>query len=147
MQFLSTCFPWLNDQCERSVFHAIAWLEQPCTWCFVIHIKAVLIQVSKCYIIMFFGLSAWFHQVCDSLTIETFGTKWSRMDQVKFFKGCLSQILLGPFLNTMFHVLIISTLNSTEMLLVVQYQLSTFKFLFHFLYIHKKKGKICVAFV
>ena len=40
------------------------------------------------------------------------GTKYSRMDQVKFvyssrsypfkfFKGCLRQILLGPFLNTL----------------------------------------------
>ena len=26
------------------------------------------------------------------------------MDQVKFFKVCLSQILLGPFLNTLFHI-------------------------------------------
>ena len=25
------------------------------------------------------------------------------MDQVKFFKGCLPQILLGPFLNTLSH--------------------------------------------
>ena len=29
------------------------------------------------------------------------GTKYSRMDQVKSFKGCLPQILLGPFLNTL----------------------------------------------
>ena len=27
------------------------------------------------------------------------------MDQVKFFKGSLAQILLGLFLNTLFHVL------------------------------------------
>ena len=26
------------------------------------------------------------------------------MDQVKFFKGCLPQILLGPFLNTLSHM-------------------------------------------
>ena len=26
------------------------------------------------------------------------------MDQVKFFKGCLPQILLGPFLNTLSHL-------------------------------------------
>ena len=26
------------------------------------------------------------------------------MDQVKFFKGCLLQILLGPFLNTLSHI-------------------------------------------
>ena len=33
-----------------------------------------------------------------------YGTRFSRMDQVKFFKGCLAQILLGPFLNTMSHI-------------------------------------------
>ena len=32
---------------------------------------------------------------------------YSRMDQVKFFKGCLPQILLGLFLNTLSHVLIL----------------------------------------
>ena len=30
-----------------------------------------------------------------------YGAKYSRMNQVKFFKGCLPQILLGPFLNTL----------------------------------------------
>ena len=30
-------------------------------------------------------------------------TKYSRMDQVKFFKGCLPQILLGPFLKALSH--------------------------------------------
>ena len=29
------------------------------------------------------------------------GAKHSRMDQVRFFKGCLPQIFLGPFLNTL----------------------------------------------
>ena len=28
------------------------------------------------------------------------------MGQVKFFKGCLPQILLGPFLNTLTHIMI-----------------------------------------
>ena len=31
----------------------------------------------------------------------TVGTRYSRMDQVKFFKSCLPQILLGSFLNTL----------------------------------------------
>ena len=31
-------------------------------------------------------------------------TKYSKMDQVKYFKGCLPQILLGPFLNTLSHL-------------------------------------------
>ena len=30
--------------------------------------------------------------------------KYSRMDEVKFFKGCLPQLLLGPFLNTLSHI-------------------------------------------
>ena len=33
-------------------------------------------------------------------------TKYSRMGQVKFFKGCLSQILLGPFLNTLPQIIV-----------------------------------------
>ena len=33
------------------------------------------------------------------LEAESFGTKYPRMDQVKFFRGCLPQILLGSFLN------------------------------------------------
>ena len=32
-----------------------------------------------------------------------YGTKYSRMDGGKCFKGCLPQILLGLFLNTLFH--------------------------------------------
>ena len=32
---------------------------------------------------------------------ELNGSRYSRMDQVKIFKGCLPQILLGPFLNTL----------------------------------------------
>ena len=63
--------------------------------------------------------------VLQDVSDETFGTKYSRMDQVefvedilykyegiwsvmrlylfKFFKGCLPQVLLGPFLNTLSH--------------------------------------------
>ena len=37
----------------------------------------------------------------------SYGTKYSRMDHVKFFTGCLSQVLLGPFLNTWTHIAII----------------------------------------
>ena len=44
----------------------------------------------------------WYSQKISGYTI----VKYSRMDQVrpyllKFFKGCLPQILLGPFLNTL----------------------------------------------
>ena len=37
-----------------------------------------------------------------------FESKYSRMDHVKFFKGCPSQILLGPFLNTLSHLSVFS---------------------------------------
>ena len=43
------------------------------------------------------------------LKISTYGTKYSRMDQVKFFKGCLPQILLGPFLNILSHIKLLFT--------------------------------------
>ena len=33
--------------------------------------------------------------------------KYSRMDQKNFFKGCLPQILFGPFLNTLSHMTIL----------------------------------------
>ena len=35
------------------------------------------------------------------LMSESYGSRYSRMDRVKFFKGCLPQILVGPFLNTL----------------------------------------------
>ena len=33
--------------------------------------------------------------------------KYSRMDQVKCFKGCLPQILPGPFVNTLSHIILL----------------------------------------
>ena len=41
------------------------------------------------------------HLFTTSSWLTTFGIKCSRMDQLKSFKGCLPQILLGPFLNTL----------------------------------------------
>ena len=40
----------------------------------------------------------------EESNLISFVTEYSRMDQVDFFKGCLSQILLGPFLNTLTHL-------------------------------------------
>ena len=37
-------------------------------------------------------------------------TKYSRMDQVKFFNGCLPQILLGPFVYTLSQMLTLLSL-------------------------------------
>ena len=35
---------------------------------------------------------------------SSYGAKYLRIDQVKFFKGYLPQISLGPFLNTWTHM-------------------------------------------
>ena len=37
------------------------------------------------------------------LLLLIYGTKYSRMDQVKFVEDNLSKTLLGPFLNTLSH--------------------------------------------
>ena len=39
----------------------------------------------------------------------------SRPDPFKFFKGCLSQILLGPFLNTLSHFFLLSMPVKSEL--------------------------------
>ena len=41
------------------------------------------------------------HRVC---MYTIYGIKYSRMGQVKFFKSCLSQSLLFPFLRTLSHI-------------------------------------------
>ena len=46
------------------------------------------------------------------LLLRIYGTKYSRMDQIKFV--CLPQISLGPFLNTL------SNINDWEFLLNVK---------------------------
>ena len=38
------------------------------------------------------------------------GSRLWRMDQQKFFKSCLPQILLGPFLNTLPHLIVQNTI-------------------------------------
>ena len=43
-----------------------------------------------------------------------FGTKYSKMDQVKFFKRCLPQILLGPFSNTLTRLYWFEKLSSSN---------------------------------
>ena len=43
-----------------------------------------------------------------SFSLKTFVKKYSKMDQVKVFKGRLPQILLGPFLNTLSYLKVIN---------------------------------------
>ena len=45
-----------------------------------------------------------FKEQAVTLTQTIYGTKYSKMNQVKSFKGCLPQIPLGPFLNTLTHM-------------------------------------------
>ena len=41
------------------------------------------------------------HPYYTQTPIKKYGSRYSWMDQVKFFKGCLLQILLGSFVNTL----------------------------------------------
>ena len=56
------------------------------------------------YCLQIFGDSLVNKSLDDYPVREINGTKYSRVDEVKFFKGCLPQILLGPFLNTLSHL-------------------------------------------
>ena len=42
--------------------------------------------------------------VGDPEIFSAFELKNCRIDQVKFFKGCLPHIVFGPFLNTLSHL-------------------------------------------
>ena len=43
---------------------------------------------------------------------QIYGSSYSRIDQARFFKGCLPQMLLGPFLNTLTHMFTVSNKDS-----------------------------------
>ena len=52
---------------------------------------------------LFLNKKLTFDDIFASVPSTLIETKYSRMDQVKLFKGCLPQILLGPLLCTLFH--------------------------------------------
>ena len=62
-----------------------------------IHVGGVFLDISTVFD------TVWFEGTLFKL--KTYGAKFSRMKQVKFFKGCLPQILLDLFLNTLSHIL------------------------------------------
>ena len=95
------------------------------------HMQAVLVLLAmQCYyvptlkIIIYEYIKSMFARVIsvnhtlgnENIINLIYESKYSRMDQVKFvedslvedpfkfFKGCLPQILLGPFLNTLSHI-------------------------------------------
>ena len=43
---------------------------------------------------------------------KAYKARYSRTEQVKFFKGCLPHILLGPFFNTLSHLSVAQSLIS-----------------------------------
>ena len=50
-----------------------------------------------------------------------YGTKYSRMDQVKFFEGYLPQNLLSPLLNTLFYIFLLLKQTAGIMLCNLHY--------------------------
>ena len=61
---------------------------------------------------------------------SVFRANYSKMDQVKFFKGCLPQILFGPFLNTLSHLFWSSSfLIKTSISLMIIFQMIVFNLL------------------
>ena len=62
---------------------------------------------------LFFESKSW---KVAAIEKEWYGTKYSRVDQVKCFKRCLPQILLGPTLNTWTHIF--SILNVSKVMLL-----------------------------
>ena len=73
------CFLIISRGIERDQWHEIGWIRQ---------------------------VKSYFRYSLKNLS-PSFGTKSSRMDQVKVFKGCLPQISLGPFLNTLSPLLVL----------------------------------------
>ena len=45
--------------------------------------------------------------VRQHLVLGLHGTKYSKIDQIEFFKGCLRQFLLDPFLDTLSHLCLV----------------------------------------
>ena len=48
----------------------------------------------------------------DMKMMMIYGSMYSRMNQVNFFKGSLPQISLGPFLNTLTHIIVFDKYNN-----------------------------------
>ena len=64
-----------------------------------ISVFVVCSNIYICYYIIYNMTVPYQYQITIS-----YGTKYSRVDQVKFFKDCLPKILLGPLLNTVSHI-------------------------------------------
>ena len=92
----------LKYACILVFLHAYSWIRNRCPPA----------QATKCVWKMRTKkslLQAFPHPSYSFLTnhIIIYWSSYSRMDQVKLFKGCLPQISLGPFLNTLTHIIII----------------------------------------
>ena len=63
-------------------------------------------RVHKLCIRIAHNMVSWSSQVTNTVIDASylFETKFSRRDHVKFIKGSLQKILLGPFLNTLSHL-------------------------------------------
>ena len=75
-----------------------------------------------------------------------FGTKYSRMVQVKFFKCCLPQISLGLFLNTLYHISLTRKYLQSDLSRRVQY-LPYHTLGLNTVFFHKKSSNIFISVV
>ena len=71
--------------------------------------------------------------VLPAKSLELNGSRYPRIDQVKYFRGSLPQVLLGSFLNTLIQMifLLISHLYRLETIEVRVLNLEELKNLFH----------------
>ena len=91
LHLLLTFYKQLHLRCcrgPRSTSENLSCFLKSCVKSFIIHIFIQILHL----------LSQRFKREKSE---GIYGAKYSRMNQVKFFKGCLPQILLGPFLNTL----------------------------------------------
>ena len=89
----------IREKCEFSIFHFCKF-KRRCRYS-VFLISSSLFWMQK-------GLALVIKKLIWNNLLRKvlyYGAKYSRMDQVKFFKGCFPQILIGLFLNTLSYIL------------------------------------------
>ena len=134
--FLNVNFKFFLFACLTNPFHGvtICFLHiRLIIWKYLVGVSPVSLKVGKW---LYFMVEILFHSSCchvifiywnqckyqkfpvelvfSEYTLDSVdGSRYSRMDQVKFFKGCHPQILLGLFLNTLTQMIRYNLFSST----------------------------------